>query len=317
MKIILSDSAPGAYRAVMDCLKERLPSGGEHIVIVPDKFTAATERGVLSTLGLGAAFNVSVASFTRLAEKTIGREIERCLTPQGAVMLLAKVIDENRDKLARYGRAAGAPGFAEEFYAALTALRNSGISADELRSAAAAAAPSVADKLGDLSLIYDAYLGALAGRHSDSSTRLEYFADALEKGLALPYHFYVADFYDFKAPELKILAGLSRTALSLTVGLVSGGGPNRRIYCDGVADRLRKACASAEIVRVSEEMHPALAAIGERLFSYSLPERRVESGGKVVLRAAPSMASEVRAVAEDIAEAPLPTPTPKRSNPRF
>ena len=138
MKIILSDSAPGAYRAVMDCLKERLPSGGEHIVIVPDKFTAATERGVLSTLGLGAAFNVSVASFTRLAEKTIGREIERCLTPQGAVMLLAKVIDENRGKLARYGRAAGAPGFAEEFYAALTALRNSGISADELRSAAAA-----------------------------------------------------------------------------------------------------------------------------------------------------------------------------------
>ena len=198
MKIILSDSAPGAYRAVMDCLKERLPSGGEHIVIVPDKFTAATERGVLSTLGLGAAFNVSVASFTRLAEKTIGREIERCLTPQGAVMLLAKVIDENRGKLARYGRAAGAPGFAEEFYAALTALRNSGISADELRSAAAAAAPSVADKLGDLSLIYDAYLNALAGRHSDSSTRLEYFADALEKGLALPYHFYVADFYDFK-----------------------------------------------------------------------------------------------------------------------
>ena len=302
MKIILSDSAPGAYRAVMDCLKDRLPSGGEHIVIVPDKFTAATERGVLSTLGLGAAFNVSVASFTRLAEKTIGREIERCLTPQGAVMLLAKVIDENRDKLARYGRAAGAPGFAEEFYAALTSLRNSGISADELRSAAAAAAPSVADKLGDLSLIYDAYLGALAGRHSDSSTRLEYFADALEKGLALPYHFYVADFYDFKAPELKILAGLSRTALSLTVGLVSGSGPNRRIYCDGVADRLRKACASAETVRVSEEMHPALAAIGERLFSYSLPERRVESGGKVVLRAAPSMASEVRAVAEDIAE---------------
>ena len=195
MKLILSNTAHDAYRSVLDCLRRRLPEGGEHIIIVPDKFTASSERGVLETLGLDAAFNVSVTSFTRLAEKTVGRKIKRCLTPQGSVMLLAKVIEEKRDLLVCYGKAAGAVGFAEEFYAALTAVRNSGITPAELRSAANRAGSGLRGKLKDLSLIYDAYLGALAGRHSDSSTRLEFFADALEGGLVMPNCVYWRGFH--------------------------------------------------------------------------------------------------------------------------
>ncbi len=302
MKIILSNTAHDAYRSVLDCLRRRLPEGGEHIVIVPDKFTASSERGVLETLGLDAAFNVSVTSFTRLAEKTVGRRIKRCLTPQGSVMLLAKVIDEKRDEMVCYGRAAGAVGFAEEFYAALTAVRNSGITPDELRAAAGRAAPALKGKLKDLSLIYDAYLAALAGRHSDSSTRLEFFADALDGGLNMPYHFYVVDFYDFKAPELRILAGLSRTALSLTVGLVGGfGNPNRRIYCDGVARTLAKVADGAETEYGSEMLHPVLQVVSERLFSYEPPENPVENDGKVRLLRAATVADEVKNLVTEIA----------------
>ena len=89
MKIILSNTAHDAYHRVLSELKGRLADGGEHVVIVPDKFTASSERGVIATLGLDAVFNVSVTSFTRLAEKTIGRRIRKCLTPQGSVLLLA------------------------------------------------------------------------------------------------------------------------------------------------------------------------------------------------------------------------------------
>lgn len=301
MKLILSNTAHDAYRSVLDCLRRRLPEGGEHIVIVPDKFTASSERGVLETLGLDAAFNVSVTSFTRLAEKTVGRKIKRCLTPQGSVMLLAKVIEEKRDLLVCYGKAAGAVGFAEEFYAALTAVRNSGITPAELRSAANRAGNGLRGKLKDLSLIYDAYLGALAGRHSDSSTRLEFFADALEGGLVMPYHFYVVDFYDFKAPELRILAGLSRTALSLTVGLVSGfSNPNRRIYCDNVARTLERLTEGTERSVSTEELHPVLQAISERLFSYERAEKPVENDGKVRLLRTPTVADEVKNVVTEI-----------------
>ena len=112
MKIILSNTAHDAYHRVLGELKRRLPDGGEHVVIVPDKFTASSERGVIETLGVSSVFNVSVTSFTRLAEKTIGSRIKKCLTPQGSVLLLAKVIEENRGNLRFYARAARATGFA-------------------------------------------------------------------------------------------------------------------------------------------------------------------------------------------------------------
>ena len=41
MKIILSNTAHDAYHRVLGELKKRLPEGGEHIVIVPDRFTAS------------------------------------------------------------------------------------------------------------------------------------------------------------------------------------------------------------------------------------------------------------------------------------
>ena len=294
MKMIFSNTAHDAYHRVLAELKKRLPSGGEHIVIVPDGFTASSERGVIATLGLSSVFNVSVTSFTRLAEKSMGAKIKKCLTPQGSVMLLAKVIEENRGGLVYYSKAARANGFAEEIYAALTALRNSGITPEKLRDAARRAPENVRGKFADMALIFDSYVSALGKRHSDSTTRLEAYAAWLKEGGAVPAHFYVVDFYDFKSPELDILAGLAKSALSLTVGMVGGrGGPNERIYCDAAADRLIAACGGGEIERAHETLHPALDVISRRLFSYEPPEERTECAGKVRLVAARTRTEEI------------------------
>ena len=301
MKIILSNTAHDAYHRVLGELKRRLPDGGEHVVIVPDKFTASSERGVIETLGVSSVFNVSVTSFTRLAEKTIGSRIKKCLTPQGSVLLLAKVIEENRGNLRFYARAARATGFAEEFYAALTAVRNSGITPAELREAAKRAPENFRGKLEDMSLIYDAYIAALGERHSDSSTRLEAFAEYLNGAGPIPTHFYVVDFYDFKAPELAVLGGLAKNALSLTVGMVSGfDNPNKRIYCDGAAARLAAACGGADVERSTERLHPAAETISRRLFSYELPPERTENDGKVRIVAARTRAEEIKWLVTDI-----------------
>lgn len=301
MKIVLSNSAHGAYRRVLSCLGERLREGGEHVVIVPDKFTATSERGVLETLGLNAAFNVSVTSFTRLAEKTVGRSIKKCLTPQGSVMTLAKVIEDRRGELAYYGKAARVSGFADEFYAALTAVRNSGVTVAALRNAAASAPAPFKDKIEDIATIYDAYLRELSGRHSDSSTRLEAFANYLKHRRTEAVHYYIVDFYDFKAPELDIIAGLDASSLSVTVGLVGGfGAPNARIYCDGVAERLRAVCGGAETEVWKEELNPVAAVISERLFSYDPPPARTENGGKVRIARARNRNAEIARVAAEI-----------------
>lgn len=83
MKIILSNTAHDAYHRVLGELKKRLSQGGEHVVIVPDKFTASSERGIIETLGLSASFNVSVTSFTRLAEKQSANASKSVLLRKG------------------------------------------------------------------------------------------------------------------------------------------------------------------------------------------------------------------------------------------
>lgn len=297
MKVIISNTSHDAYHRMLNELKRRLPDGGEHFVIVPDRFTASAERGVIETLGLSASFNVSVTSFTRLAERTIGGRIKKCLTPQGSVMMLAKVIEEKRDELKYYGKATRLAGFADEFYAALTAIRNSGIGSADMRAAAEHAPAAFADKVHDLCLVYEGYLAALAGRHSDSSTRLEAFAQYLSECPPQAAHYYVVDFYDFKSPELAILGGLAKCAASLTVGLVGGfSNPNRRIYCDGVVKRLTDCCDGVEIETASERLNPVADVISRRLFSYEPPAKRVENNGKVRIIGARNVSEEILAL---------------------
>lgn len=58
-------------------------------------------------------------------------------------MLIGKVISDRRDKLCYYDKVALKDGFASELYAALTAIRNSGISSEQLIESAKNATASL------------------------------------------------------------------------------------------------------------------------------------------------------------------------------
>ncbi|MDE6060992.1 MAG: PD-(D/E)XK nuclease family protein, partial [Clostridia bacterium] len=232
--------------------------------------------------------------------------IKKCLTPEGSVMLIGKVIAENRDNLQYYGKVALADGFASELYAALTAIRNSGITTEMLRAGIDSMSPSLRAKTNDIALIYDGYLEALSGRHSDSSTRLYALAEFIEAHpeSVAGTHFYCTDIYEFSAPELAIIAGLAKNAMSLTVGVTSGyDNPNRRIYPDRVIAKLKAACPDrVQIERNDEELAPPVQAISTGLFSYRPLKCGVENGGKVELRRANDRYEEVLALALDVVE---------------
>lgn len=304
MKIITSNSSRFAYRGVMRELKNRL--GESNIILAPDRFTASVERGVLATLGIESTFGIDVMSFTRLANKLVGKDIKKCLTPEGSVMLIGKVIAERQDGFEYYKNVARLDGFANELYAALTAIRNSGISTDMLTENLDKMSPSLKAKTKDIISIYDGYLDALAGRHSDSSTRLYAlvrFINEHPESVAAT-NFYCTDIYEFSAPELEIIEALSKHAMSLTIGLVSGyDNPNRRIYPDRVIDKIKSVCRDRVTVeRYDEQLIPPVEAISRGLFSYGQTEERVENGGKVVLRSAKDRHDETLALALDIVD---------------
>ncbi len=308
MKIVASNSARDAYMRVLAEMKKARANGGRIVVIAPDRFTASVERGLLLSLKEEGSFDIEVMSFTRMADRYVGDSIKKCLTPEGSVMLIAQVIDRClRDKkLVYYDRSASKEGFASELYAALTAIRNSGISTAGL-SAAANEATTVATrrKLSDIVTIYTQYLAALEGRHSDSTTRLEHLAKYIGENPSkfAVTHYFCTDINEFSAPEYEILRQLSLWAGSLTVGIeCSYDSPNARIYPHRVIQRLKSLDRDRTVVVVAEDenMSAAVKAVSDRLFSYQPPEKPAENRGFLKIRRANDRGDEALRLALDI-----------------
>lgn len=309
MKIITSNSSEGAYLGVIKQLSANLDGNSQNVVIAPDRYTASVERRLISSLDRESTFGIEVMSFTRLANKLIGNDIKKCLTPEGSVMLIGKVIADLRDELVYYKKVAMTEGFASELYAALTAVRNSGVSSADLLKASEKSNASLKAKAKDVALIYDGYLKALEGKHSDSSTRLYALAKYIEENpsCVATTNFYCTDIYDFSAPETQIIAGLAKHALSLTIGITSGyDNPNKRIYPDNVAKKLANLCKDNVIFQRNDvPLCPQAQAVSSKLFSYvdTDAEDRTENDGKVVLRVAKDRRDEVTALVCDVVSA--------------
>lgn len=308
MKIITSTSAHDAYFRTLDDMKAALKEGFKLRIIAPDRFTASVERGLLLTLGEQSSFDIEVMSFTRMADKYIGAGIKKCLTPEGSVMLIGRVIDDclKTGRLTYYNKAAGKDGFASELYAALTAIRNSGISSDKLQEAAdRASSNAMKRKLCDIVTIYKGYLAALEGKHSDSTTRLEQLAKYIGENPSqfAGIHFFCTDINEFSEPEYAVLKALANSAGRLTVGMESGkGNPNARIYPHRVIKRLVSLAGDKATVCEyrDESMSEALKIVSSHLFSYLPAERKADANGKVRIRVAKDRGDEVLRLALDI-----------------
>ncbi|MBR2485601.1 MAG: hypothetical protein IKB54_04515, partial [Clostridia bacterium] len=216
MKTIISNSTLGAIKGVLEDVKKRLLDGEDCIILTTDRNVANMERTVLNTLsGCGAEFKVKVVSFTRFAVQTLGDKVKSCLTPEGSVMLLADVIEKKQSQFVYYRRVRP-DSLAGEVYAALTALRNSGVSTLEFREKSKRLPSSLQRKAQDLALMHEGYLEALSDKRHDSSTRLEALADLLEDSTEAvnSAHFYVVEMHDFNTPQLKVLGAIDKGAKS-------------------------------------------------------------------------------------------------------
>lgn len=310
MKLILSNSTKGAYEGVLKELTDRVKNNEKCVVITTDRMTATVERAILSSLeneGEGRAmFNVTVSSFTRIASKMLGGEIGKCLTPEGSVMLLADVIEKHKNELAFY-KNIPVDGLSSELYAAITALRNSGVSPEILRVNVDRLPQKMHDKVNDIAFVYENYLEMLTKDRSDSSTRLESLKERISTGDKIMEHYFIVDFTDFNAPQFGVIEELEKKTLSLTIGVVGGtdgknGFANGRIYPVRTIEKLKNLSqGTAKITyhfeKYSDEVRPQ---IGRYLFSYEKPGKTVENKGKILLKKAQTRRDEVLAVAIDI-----------------
>lgn len=293
-----AQTADLAAEAVVSVIKGE----GRHVVIAPDPFTLAVEKTISAKLDKKSFFNVEVMSFARLASVFLGEDVNACLSPAGSVMLMEKVIRREAKNLLHYQKAAGKPGFAAEIYAAITSIRNSGVTPQALFDIEGKLKGYVKAKTHDVAYLYDAYLAELQIEHTDSTTRLEALANYIENSEELgDVSFYVVDHVDLNQKQLEVLSALIKRAKSVCVAAMDGtGAANYRIY-PPLLKKLHSVAEGTGVkiveIAVPSRLSPLKKKLADELFSYSFSEGETD---KIALWEAKDMTEEVTLLATEI-----------------
>lgn len=298
--LIETNTTLEGHRRLYARLKDKDAPDVRHVFLVPDRFTLGVERDLCEYCFPDGYSRADVASFTRYAVKTVGKKINRCLTKEGTVVLLQKVMSENAGKL-RYYRKLTGYGFAKELFAAIASLRSGGVTVEEVE-AAAAGDGVLSDKLKDIALIMKEYDRRLKEGYSDTVTRIDSLTDYLSKNAdLLDTRFYVLGFNMFSAQQMKLIGTLAEFGAEVCVAYVavpgaeSPGGQAEKLadYCRERGIAVEREFSFELVPQPFEYLRGSLFGAGKKL---ALPSGK----GRVALFSEETPYAEALAAAREI-----------------
>lgn len=196
----------------------------ECYLIVPEQYTAMSERALSERLPSMAPLCFEVTNFSRLANTVFRKKgglAYRYATPATRRLLMWKTLTEAAPFL--HESAETDVGRIEKTLASLSELRAAGIDDKALRAAAPALPEGerLRDRLLDLSLVGSIYHGLLTEKYSDAADDLDRLYEILRTRSPLTdAAIYIDGFTSFTEQEYKILSALlmhSDVTLTLTL----------------------------------------------------------------------------------------------------
>ncbi len=254
-----SNTTLGGHRGLFERLKKNDAPGARHLFIVPDRYTLGVEKEVCERCFPSGSFTVDVESFTRLAIRSLGSSVKDCLSKEGTVLLLYRVIAENNDKL-NYYKNIRSVGFAREMFAAIASLRSGGITPEQIRDRLPSIEGVTAEKLADIALLYEEYVRALSEKHFDTVTRVERLCERIPEIPSIAEsHVYVLGFNVYSDLQTSVIKKLIEVCPSVSVSFCRGmGGSNVFCYPSSQRNALVDWCAEKKIPVIYEEYNQKL-----------------------------------------------------------
>ena len=208
---------------------KRSPGGSPIIYLVPEQMTFQSEYKLIATPGLSGMVRCQVYSFTRLAWRILqetGGLSRYHLNSVGISMLIRKIIEEKKDELKLFQRAADKNGFIEQIEKMITEFKRYCISPHELVEKQAQLSSDhklLQDKLHDLERIYESFEQSLSNKYIDSE---DYFRLLAEKVTQSSYlkdaEIYIDGFYNFTPLEYMIVEQLMKCCKKTTITFTLG-----------------------------------------------------------------------------------------------
>ncbi|HZG73285.1 MAG TPA: helicase-exonuclease AddAB subunit AddB [Chondromyces sp.] len=231
VRFIIGRAGMGKTEQVLNEIKQELalrPKGNPIIYLVPEQMTFLSEYGLASAPGLGGIIRAQVYSFTRLAWRILqetGGMGRYHISDAGLNMLIRKIIEEKKDELNIFTRAADKSGFISHVDSMLTEFKRYGITPEELGEKreelqGREASKALLDKMNDLQTIYSDYEQSLIGKYVDSEDYLRLLAEAIGQSEYLrDADIYIDGFHSFTPQEYMVIEQLMRTARRVTITL--------------------------------------------------------------------------------------------------
>ncbi len=211
LKIIEGRAGSGKTRAVFEEIKNMAELSRKKIVLlVPEQFSALTERALVQYLGNCQAEGIEVLSFNRISDyifKNLGGTAARRLSLAGRYIVMNKALDSVKDKLLIYKNSADYVQFIESLITVADEFAAYQITAEEVeRSLSGIGQGMIYAKMHDLTLIFEAYNAILGQNLLDGAQNLEIATQRLENSTLFDgYTFFFDSFSGFTPNQLHFI----------------------------------------------------------------------------------------------------------------
>lgn len=238
VRLVIGRSGTGKTAMLFKEIQSRLaekPEGTPIIYIVPEQMTFLSEYKLSTDPVIGGTIRAQVYSFSRLAWRVLqetGGISRTHLSSVGISMLIRKIIEEQKEKLKLFQRAADKNGFVKQLEEMITEFKRYCIRPEEL--ALGHSSKALNDKLHDLEIIYNQFEDEVFGKYIDSE---DYFRLLSEKISASNYlkeaEIFIDGFYSFLPQEYMVIRELMKHCQRVTISMTTD-----RVYENSVPDEL-------------------------------------------------------------------------------
>ena len=287
INLVLTNTIDSKY--ILDKVKKDYKKGVKQLIIVPDRVVLAYEMMVLEYLDIQGSFDIEVVSFSTLADRVLGKNADLMLNTQTEIMVIRKIIEDNRGKLLFYRESSKYIGFANEVLNLLGLLRVNSITLDTLVRLQEQLPAKYKNKLHDILLIYKEYKNCLTNKYSDSISKIEALVEKLPDSNYSNHKIYISEFLDFSKLELDVIEALAKFGTEMYISLPYSDADNKSIYPTTIKDKISNIAKrvygndiSCKITREEEKLIGDFARIHDYLYSYKTPQDPMTSGNVAI-----------------------------------
>ena len=195
------------------------------ILLVPEQFSLQAEKNLARVLSSSGSLQADVLTFRRMAYRVfneIGGLARPRISLSGKCMLIYKIMEELKDSLGYFSKAALQKGFVSTFLKTVTEFKRYGVTPEILSEISGVMSDTsiLKSKLEDIASMFGRYNNFIAQKYADADDDLTLLASKLETSLQFrDAEIWIDGFSGFTPQEYLVISKLLNLAKRINITL--------------------------------------------------------------------------------------------------